>query len=190
MNVKAINDIPLISIHANLFGPLRQHRRSHSWASPEEAEILCKHIKECNIELVVEIGTSNGYTAACMATTGVRVLTFDLVDMPKLYCLEVFPYPELKNSIEFHPIPSPECFKHITLPKGPVMFFVDGAHLEEMREKDFERCREMARPGDLIFMHDVQKREAGANFWNLQVKKFPNSTTTFTGRNGLGLYKK
>lgn len=160
----------------------KSKRRPRSWATLDEANILCEHIINHKITTVIEIGTANGFTAACMASTGIKVLTFDLVDTPKMYQDE----PELCALIDFKAIPSPECFQFFNLPKGPVLFFVDGPNENGAREADFKRCQEIARPGDIIAMHDIVKDPWDA-FWNSIAETFPNSTTTFITSNGLGI---
>lgn len=179
-----IEDIELLALNmaSDKKSEKRSKRRPRSWATLDEANILCQHILNHKIALVVEIGTSNGFTAACMATTGVPVLTFDLVDTVKIYKDE----PSLCNLIDFRAIPSPECFDYINLPKEPVLFFVDGAHENEARVIDFKRCQSIARSGDIIAMHDVLKAAAGEKFWT-NLAKGPAKTFTYFTQNGLGI---
>lgn len=163
--------------------------RSRAWATLEEAQILCDHIKNYGVQLAVEIGTCNGFTAACLATTGVKVQTFDLEDKEKIYDKGTFPYPELRDNIQFEAVPSPECFSRIILPEGPVLFFIDGDHTYEACNRDFNDVLQIARPIDLVFIHDVRNVSEVKNWWRAIVARLPSKTTTMKTRNGLGLFR-
>lgn len=163
--------------------------RNRAWATDEEAQTLFAHIKNYNIDTVVEIGTAFGFTASCMALAGALVLTFDIEDRPKIWDSPDFPAPELKEKIVFKKIPSPECFKDLALGPDPTLFFIDGDHSRVACERDFNEVLQVCVPGDLVFIHDVCSYRPVARVWADIQTKYPEQTTLMKSRNGLGLYR-
>ena len=162
---------------------------NRAWATDEEAQVLFAHIKNHGIALVVEIGTAYGFTSSCMALAGAVVLTFDIEDRPKIWDSGEFPAPELRERIFFSKTPSPDCFEGLVLPPAPVLFFIDGDHSRAGCQRDLDECMKAARPGDLIFIHDVCSYRPVARVWAELQKANPDKTTLMKSVNGLGLYR-
>lgn len=162
---------------------------SRSWATVGEVQVLFDYIKANDVQLVVEVGTCNGFAAACMALAGANVLTFDIEDKPKMYDDPKFPYPEVRSKIAFKAIPSPECFQDLTLPAGKVLFFVDGDHNYRACSRDYHLAVGIARPGDLIVLHDTYNVPDVMAFWAELTREFPGRTTTIASKNGMGLFQ-
>lgn len=166
------------------------HRTANrAWATDEEAQTLFAYIKNHKIETAVEIGTAYGFTASCMALAGATVLTFDIEDRPKIWDSAEFPAPELREKIIFKPVPSPDCFKDLELPPTPVLFFIDGDHSRAGCRRDFDEIKNIAREGDLVFIHDVCSWRPVARVWAEIQTTYPKQTTLMKSVNGLGLYR-
>ena len=189
MRVTRLENIMHAPISVTDFRKIFNKTANRAWATDEEAQTLFAHIKNYNIETVVEIGTAYGFTASCMALAGAVVLTFDIEDRPKIWDSGEFPAPELRERIIFKQIPSPDCLKDLELPDAPVLFFIDGDHSRAACQRDFDEIKKIAREGDLVFIHDVCSYRPVARVWAEIQKANPDKTTLMKSVNGLGLFR-
>ena len=189
MRVTKLENITHAPVSVTDFRRIFNKTANRAWATDEEAQTLFAHIKTHNIAMVVEIGTAYGFTASCMALAGAVVMTFDIEDRPKIWDSGDFPAPELRERIFFSQTPSPECFKGLVLPPDPVLFFIDGDHSRAGCQRDYDEVMKIARPGDLVFIHDVCSYRPVGRVWAEIEAKYPGKTTLMKSVNGLGLVR-
>lgn len=147
----------------------------------EECNIICDLISKFDIKLVVEIGTAHGYSAACMASTGVKVITFDIAQRLKVWDLD-------KNITS----------KNISCHVGDIwqtsvdlngerrLFFIDGDHTITGATKDLVNVYKIMKPNDIMVVHDILGEKKVGKVWT-RLKKPEYQYTVFKTKNGLGL---
>lgn len=169
---------------------VKQHIFAHKrWATEEECEILYNIVKEGSIKRVVEIGTANGWTAAWFALAGATVYTFDLIDRPKMYLDDLFPFPELAKNIHFQAVPSPECLTLVPKSEDKTLWFIDADHTYAAVLKDYEAVKDHCKPGDYIAQHDAGAEVGSKRVWGQTIQDDLGENVFYNTRNGIGLTK-
>jgi hypothetical protein len=114
----------------------------------------------CNIEqpmFFIEVGTGNGITASYVAAYGIKVLTFDPADRPKVYLDESFPLKNLHKTITYVNLPIEEGINHWTSNKK-VVWSIDGLPGEKSIASYLKTIRLLPNKGDLILLNGVIER--------------------------------
>jgi len=127
------------------------------WPTLENA----KHIAQiCNIEQpmwFIEVGTGNGITASYVAAMGIRVVTFDPADRPKVYLDPAFPLKNVPKMINFINQTVEESLAY-WLCSGKIVWSLDGFSGEKSVASYLKTIRPLANPGDLILLNGTTER--------------------------------
>lgn len=127
------------------------------WPKIEDA----KRIAEiCNVEQpdwFIEVGTGNGITASYVASMGIRVVTFDPADRPKVYLNETFPLKRVPRFINFVNQTIEESLGHWVC-DGKVVWSLDGMPGEKSIVSYLKYIRPLTNPGDLILSRGQSER--------------------------------
>lgn len=162
--------------------------RRDRWPTDDEAKELYFRIKENKINTAFEVGTANGFTAACMALAGAQVYTFDVLDRAKIYQSKMFEAQVIARRIHFKEIPTPDCFLHMTLPEGKTLFYLNGDHSQTGAMANLENAVKIARPGDRVYLQGVLRERNLSKVWSKFKEKYPGNTHTITTFNGMGIF--
>lgn len=121
------------------------------WVTPQEGASLLTLIEAHGIRTFLESGTANGYSALWAAFAGSAVITWDIVERPKLWdhVPETAPY---ADRIECRVAPFGDQLPQTV---GPRMWFIDGDHTAEGVLRDWRVVRMCAQLGDVVVFHDV-----------------------------------
>jgi len=138
------------------------------WVTNPEGLILHSLVRLFDVNLVVESGTANGFSACYMAAdNNVPVHTFDPHDRPKIWD----EYKELNSEgkIVFHNKRFSEGVTSI-LEKavGPSLIFIDGDHSVGNVREDWDAIVETLDDGDVIAFHDLRERAISKHWMRIK----------------------
>lgn len=127
------------------------------WPKIEDAKRIASL---CNIEqpmFFIEAGTGNGITASYVAAYGIKVLTFDPADRPKVYLDETFPLKNIAKTITYVNYPIEKGLSYWISDKK-IVWSIDGLPGEKSIASYLKTIRPLTKPGDLILLNGAVER--------------------------------
>ena len=139
---------------------MRQNQRGMWNVVPEEGRFLHDLIVEHNVQRVLEVGTSNGYSGVWMALalgeTGGRMTTLEFDEGRAGLARENFRRTGMDGRVE---LILGDAMKTIPLQKGPFdLVFLDAAKDQYIDYLDY--VLPMVRPGGFIVAHNVESHKS------------------------------
>jgi len=139
---------------------------SGRWVTNEEGTKLYEIALAGKFAYGIECGTANGVSACFMATAGLIVHTFDIVDRAKIWEKELV---HLKPNIVSYTEPFENEVQGIVESlnrDGPILFFIDGDHSTSGIYRDWNAVKPLLIRGDNIVFHDIRSAAPVARFWS------------------------
>jgi len=139
--------------------------KKERWITLKEAQVIYDLIATNDIDSYYECGTANGFST-CWAILALQskvcchgVHTWDLHDRPKVW--EMPPLTNIRHSVNFHHEKYNDSLaRWVETDRGRnALFFIDGDHRMRSARNDIKNTLLVAKPGDMILLHDITAYE-------------------------------